>query len=58
MKKNRQFLFGILEAYVGYLLIKENALFFENGFHWQLFLGFLIGVYAVRKGISTVNKTL
>ncbi len=58
MRKNRRFLFGLIEVYVGYLLIKENALFAENGFHWKLFLGFLIGIYVVNKGISIVNKTL
>lgn len=58
MKKNRRFLFGILEVYVGYLLIKENALFYENSFHWKLFVGFLIGFYLVQKGISIVTKTL
>jgi len=58
MKKNRQFLFGLLEIYVGYLLIKENKLFIENGFHWMMFLGLLIGIYTIRKGILTVNNTL
>jgi hypothetical protein len=58
MKKNRQFLFGLLQVYVGLLLIEKNYEILIIEFKITFLLGLILGLYFIFSGAYKVQKTI